>query len=403
MIQWSNSHKEFLKLSILISAFYMSMVSFPYTALYLKNIGIPTSLVGVVISAGAILSVVAQPFWGRLSDRILDAKRTMLIAVCLTAVTTLIMLLMKQVVMVIVMFLLRAIVLAPLMVLFEHYVVTRCDKSNGTMHYGAVRIWGSISFAAIALVFGWLMELFSLQLVFYFQSGMLFVLLWLVGRIVTGDPVLTPENKKEKASKVTRAIFTPSFVVFLIFVFMVILPDSTVNCFYPIIFQDAGGTLDLMGVSSSLRAIAEVPFFLSTAWLLRKYGSRKLMLMGAVLVLLRLICIGYLTTPIQLLVANAFGAPAYCLLMAGMLHYVLETVPQEHRTTAQMVASSFGWTMTQVVGSSVGGFMLEYFGIKSISAAGLLLVTAGAVIFIGNAIRFRRSAEKRNTASSACD
>ena len=372
----------------------MSMISFPYTALFLKNIGISTSLVGVVISIGAILSIIAQPFWGALSDRILDPKQTMIITVCLTAVTTLIMTLVKNDVLVVLMFLLRAIGFAPITVLFDHYVVIQCAESDETMHYGAIRIWGSISFAVTALLFGWLTEIFSMEIVFYFQSLVLFLMVWLVMRIVKSETRPQQKTEKPAVSKYSKAILNSSFVVFLFFIFMVILPDNIVTCFFPIIFEDAGGTLDLLGVSSSLRAIAEVPFFLGTAWLMQKFGSRKLMLIGAAFVLVRTTCLGFLTTPLQLLIANAFGAPAYCMLTAGMLHYVLETVPYEHRTTAQMVASSFGWSLTQVIGSSAGGFMLENYGIRAISVTGFLLVTLGVLLFVFNSIRAKRRKEE---------
>ena len=371
---WAGRNKRFIELSVLDSVMWMSMASFIYITIFLKNVGLSTSSIGILLSVGAIFSIVTQPLWGSLCDGALGTRNTMLITIIISGASTLMMMLVKNTVLIMVIYIVRAVSLAPVMMLFDNYVVSECKESDGRMNYGSIRIWGSICFAITAAALGWLTDGFGLEIAFYVQTALSFMLLWLIVKIVRNDPDGKAHENSAKKKWFDKNIFNAPFVSILVFIFLVTLSSSALDSFFPIIFQTTGGSLNMLGLSSSIRAIVEVPFFLSTANLIKRFGSRKLLLIAVGFTAMRILGFAFFSEPLHLLLVNLFGAPAYCLFTAGMLHYVYEISPAGSKTTAQLIVSSIGLSLARVISSSIGGFVLESYGVKKMALGGLAIV-----------------------------
>ena len=394
----ASKNKRFFELSVLDSVMWTTMASYIFIAVFLKNNGLSTSTIGILISTGAVFSIITQPLWGSLCDGVLGTKKTMIATAFLGGVSTLALAAVKNISVIMVIYVIRTISMAPMMMLFDNYVVSECKISKTRMDYGAIRIWGSIFYAAAAAVLGWATEKLGINIAFYFQAVLSFLLIWLIIKYVNDNPPIVNTKEKHKRKWFDKNIFSLSFVFILIYIFFVMLADNSLNSFFPLIFQDAGGSLNMLGISSSIRAIVEVPFFLSTARLIKRFGSKKVMLVAVSFTALRVLGFIICTQPTQLLLVNLFGAPAYCLFTAGMLHYVYEISPENSKTTAQLIVSSLGLSLSHVVSSSAGGFILENYGVKIMSIIGLgIIVVALVIIMIQNIIVKSKAAGDLNS------
>ena len=377
---WANQNKRFIELSVLGSSMWVSMTSMIYVTVFLKNNGLATSTIGILISVGAVFSILTQPIWGSLSDGVLGIKRTMILTVLLGAGSTVVLTLVKNEAAIMIVYIARIISMAPIMMLFDNYIVSECKASKIQLDYGSIRIWGSIFFAGVAAVLGFLTERYGINIAFYTQVAFSALLIWMILKYVKDSPV-TAKTKTKYKKWFDKDIFNPAFIFILIYIFLVKLTDNSFNSFFPIIFQDAGGSLNLLGLFSSARAIVEVPFFLGTTKLIKKFGSKQMMIIASAFLVLRVLGFMLFDKPSLLFAANLFGAPAYCLFTAGMLHYVYEISPENSKTTAQLIVSSLGLSLSSVIGSSAGGFILESYGKGTMSVIGLIII-AISFIFI---------------------
>ena len=376
---WINKNKRFLELSVLGSTMWVSMTSMIYVTVFLKNNGLATSTIGILISIGAIFSILTQPIWGSLCDGALGIKRTMILTVLLGAVSTALLTIVKNEAAIMIMYIARIISMAPIMMLFDNYIVSECKASDTQLDYGSIRIWGSILFAVVAAILGFITERYGISIAFYTQIAFSALLIWLIVKYVRDSPSDTKAKYKKWFDK---NIFSTSFIFILIYIFLVKLTDNSLNSFFPIIFQDAGGSLNMLGLFSSARAIVEVPFFLGTTKLIKKFGSRQMMIIASAFIVLRVLGFMLFEKPEFLFAANLFGAPAYCLFTAGMLHYVHEISPENSKTTAQLIVSALGLSLSRVISSSAGGFILESYGTKTMSVIGLIIIVISFVFIM---------------------
>lgn len=376
-------NKRYIGLSLLVSVMFMSVTSFTYITIYLRENGLSTITIGILLSIGAVAGIITQPIWGNLSDSRFGMRKTLLLTIGIGIFATLVHIISDNKIIIMVSAVFRTIAIAPMMTLIDSYVVSQCIQSDGKMKYGKIRLWGSISFALTAIIVGLLTERFGISVAFFIQIILLCLMLFIIMQVVEND-----NREDEKASKETtkkgfnKAIFNGAFILFVIYCFLSRLPDRTLLTFFPIILQDAGGSLLLIGIAASLKAAIEVPFFLGSGKFIDRFGARNVFFFASGLDIIRMLGFTIFTSPQQIFLLNLLSAPTYCLFTAGTLHYVYEIAPKGSKTTAQMIVSAFSMSFAGVVSNSVGGFVLETYGIQTLAFAGLILIVIALTGFL---------------------
>ena len=135
-------------------------IFYPYFSLYLReNAGLSGTELGIVLAISPLIGMIAQPFWGQVADR--TGARSGILA-WLTLGTALSYLVLGSVegfwpiVVAMIGVALVGTAVFPIMISVSLAIL----RDAGRHAFGRVRVWGTVGFFALVLVFPWLLKNF---------------------------------------------------------------------------------------------------------------------------------------------------------------------------------------------------------------------------------------------------
>ena len=83
-------------------------------------------------------------------------------------------------------------------------------------------------------------------------------------------------------------------------------------------------------------------------------------------------------TPAQILLMQLLHGPSFGIFMTGIVYYVYSLAPERLKATAQTLAYALRIGISGLIGSSLGGWIIDNYGIKTLfrwgSVAALLVL-----------------------------
>ncbi|MEF2243758.1 MFS transporter [Paenibacillus sp. IITD108] len=364
-----------------------------FFALYLKELGISTVQIGLLVAGGPLVGLLANPFWAYWADRLRNNKVILLIClignfICMQFVF------MTQ----------EYPVIFTCMLMFFAFQTPLFTQSNslilnvieGTKHkFGEFRVWGSLGWALIAVaagpVIGWL-GISRLWIVF--DVMMLFAIFFTF--------LMPSGNERELKGKFSNKGYLQVFKnkYFLLFVLLGVLisiPNSINMTFLGIHIRNLGGSDTLVGWSAFATAILEVPVFL----LLDKYLKKKSQTMlGWLIIICLLFSLRWL---LMSLAASALQVVFVQLLHSvtfGGYYYIgtqltSHLVPGEYRSSGQAVYGLTWGGISGIAAGVLGGWMFEELSSAVLYRICLAATVVGAFGFL-LLWQFVRSADSRH-------
>lgn len=350
---WDMKNMNYWLLSIFYFLFSLGIGSFQFLNLYYVDFGLTNGQIGVLFAIGPLVMIFSQPFWGLLTDYLNTPKTTLFTMLIGSAGIALIFPFANSYS--------YLIVLNIAYFFFQSSVPPIADATTLALlkernDFGKVRLWGSFGYAVGVMVIGSLLDVFGLKLMFILHSSILVLTLLLIMRL----PI---QNGRRNQFSIKEAIFlfrNPSFVLILLFSFLVYLPAHANNSFYTIYLQNIGATITIIGFSLLIKAILEIPFFAMSNKLMSRFSYPGLLTFAALIYGLRWLIIGT-TDHLQILVwSQVLLSLSYTIQYFVSVKYVDLITPIEYRATGQ----AFYWTVTLGVGGLLGnvlaGWVLKY-------------------------------------------
>ncbi|MBM4298185.1 MAG: MFS transporter, partial [Deltaproteobacteria bacterium] len=133
-------------------------IFYPLFSLYLReNAGLTGSQVGIVLAISPLIGMIAQPLWGQIADRTGARGRTLALLTLGTAFGYLWLGVARgfsSIVIAMVALALVGTAVFPLMTSVSLAIL----RSAGRHAFGHVRVWGTIGFFALVLIFPWILK-----------------------------------------------------------------------------------------------------------------------------------------------------------------------------------------------------------------------------------------------------
>lgn len=370
----------------LLQAFYwMSFCSISgFATVFLLSNTVPNSQIGLIIALGSLLSVFAQFMTGILIDKIprMTVRRVMLFFLALSTVVSLgTILFVKETVLMAILYCVLIVLLfnsQPLVTsLIYDYINEGADLS-----FSFSRGLGSMMYASFSFVMGLWLEQHSTLWIPILSTGLSLVLLLIVWRlpelnqsVAHEADVQVPTNLGEFHKKY------PSFLLFLIGVAVIFSFHTIVNVYLPQIVHHVGGGSKEIGFAIALAGFLEIPTM---------FGFKRLEERVNVIILLRISAIFffikamiYLIAPnfLVLQAAQLLQALSFALITPAYAHYINEWMAPNDRVKGQTFMMA-GVTFGNVIGSLVGGWLLDMSGVSLLLVFGLVQACLGMIIIL---------------------
>lgn len=373
-------------------ASFCSIYAFATVLLLAK--GFSSSQAGIAVALGNILGVLLQPRFAAIADssqKITIQKLTALLAAATAASFFLLYLLPNLFLAVFVFFLLTDAFLQvtqPLVNSVSIYYVNR----GVSVDFGIARGVGSVSYAAASSALGWLIEKKGADVIIF--AALLFLALMILALLsmpVLSQPVKTerseipadhtaaPKNNGKRETVFSFFLRYRRFTVALIGVTLLFTFHNMTNSYLIQIVTSLGGNSASMGTALSVAAVCEIPAMLVFSKLLKRFSSSRLLMLSGVFFAAKAAAYLFAVTIPQFYLAQILQMGSFALYIPASVYYVNETMGDADKFKGQAVMTATN-TLGGVIGSLIGGILLDYAGLTPLLVTGFAAAVLGAVL-----------------------
>lgn len=372
-----------------------------FASVFLLARGYSNSEIGVILAVANVVAVVLQPMVADFADR---SKKVSLVG--LIELMTIIMLVFMAGLFV---FQQKSLALSVifLMLLAWHTSLQplinslnfKLEESGLKINFGVARSMGSLAYSILCAFMGTLVEKYSVSIMPV--SGVAVILMLMVSVFATkkmfDKAIAAKIARGEVAAVTTEAVkaedeveeinlidFLKRNKVFLILnigVLGIFFSNNVLNNYMIQIVTNVGGDSEDMGRILSIMAFLEIPLMVC-AGALRKKFSCELMLKIAAIGFTVKIALHYIATSVAMVYfAQIFQLISFGLFLPVMVMFINEVMSKGEAVKGQAFFTMMS-TVASIVGSLIGGVILDLSGAKMLTLIATIITAAGTVILI---------------------
>ena len=373
-----------------VAAFWAAFAALTFTSAHLAQEGFSSSAVGGIMAIASVLGIVSSAIIGNITDKIGSPRKMMIFCAVVSAVfyafvPMLLGVKFAGVSLGVIFIFLWSAFSKPMQGLCDGWVVSAADKRR-TFVYGAVRYFGSISYALACIAFGAIVKRTGTQSFTFWSYGLLCLPLIALALTLRGDDApkeavaKIAEKKKGASYGVGAAMKNYYFVMFLICHCFICLPMMCSATFVPYKLAEIGAS-DSLGNVTAIRALMEVPMLLGGSRIVRKFGIKKLFIFDMILFLASQLVFLFARNAAAITLAMMLMGTAYGAHLLGQVNYVYRITPPEAASSAQSLSVSFS-LVASVAASLVGGVIIEAFGTSGLYVVLFCLEAFALLLFL---------------------
>lgn len=368
-----------------------------FFALYLQKIGWSTLEIGALMAGGPIVSIIANPLWGYLSDRFRNIRMVILI---MMAGATIIM----QIV-----FLAQSYtVIYTAMLFFFFFQMPMFSQSNslilnaieGTNYkFGSFRLWGSMGWAVLAAASGPVIGQIGIERLWILYTAMMLMSILFALGLPKGEAKAAVISEKTNY----RSIFANrAFLLFLLLGLVLSVPNSMNQTFIALYIAELGGQADMIGWAAFFSSIFEIPVFLLLDRYLKRNTKTMLfcMIFVSLLFTLRWVLMAGAGSGLQIIFVQLFHCVTFgCFYYIGTQLTAL-LVPVQYRASGQAVYALIYGGVSGMAAGVIGGWLFQNMGAQSMYISGAIMALVGVAGFAALYAMVRRSGVAAEGASA---
>jgi MFS family permease len=335
-----------IKLNVLYLIVFGSLACFsPFLTPYFLDRGLSYSQMGILFAIYSLVGVLAQPFWGIVTDKYASKKTTLIITMTISGILAFGFIISKG---------FYSILIAIIgFMFFQSSIISVFDANtydlievHSDIQYGRTRLMGSIGYALTALILGIVIKFTSINIPFLAYSIF----------IVAGLVMLNNINGKNRRtgssiniSDIVKIVKNKRFILICISALIANAAFGSNGNYVAVLVKETGGDVANIGMLWFIVAMSELPGFFFESRIIKKYGVINIYLIGIALYILRFFINSLCTSYQAVLAAQLLQGITFPLYLTATLQYVISIVPAETRTTAL--------TAFAAITGGIGGFI----------------------------------------------
>ena len=309
--------------------------------------------IGYLMAMIPVFALVSNPLWFRIGSKITDKNAFTIVSISSGFLFWLVYL-SKNFIFGLIAVAAFSFFFSAVVPLGESLMMVSVKKHGGA--FGRIRLFGTVGFAITALL---LSGLVKWGFIWYFivTSISLFLAPFVINVTLTGKGT---ENKKLNVSSVRNGnLFT--FVIMIIGMTFGITLGSFHNTFFPVLSRQLGYDKSFVGLIYAFMAFTEVPFLFFAERIIKKMGNFNVLITGIFASALRVLLITYVTEMMALFLIESLHGLTYILMYYALFNYIHFKLPEKYLVNAQSLFWLVSSGLTYILGSIVGGYLIEFF------------------------------------------
>lgn len=351
----------------------------PFVTVFLNEKGFAAEKIGLITGANSLVVIVSQPFWGIISDKLQSSKITLIICLMLQSAFALALVHCSSFLLLAACFCAYGFFSSPEGPMLDTWCLKSLHRVGVDNAVGQMKFLGCFGYATCSIAAGYVINRYNTEKILPVYALILFVIALSLILVKDGSR----KQQKEKSQKLNlRRIFADrTFLVFLLFIFIMQLPHRAAYTFYPLLIADLGGDKMTVGYTSAVMFLSEGICLFFSKKLLNRLKPEKVILLSAVFFALWQLLYSFASQPWHLVIFALLDGPSYGIFTIGVLYYLNSIAPKELRTTYQTIAYAVYFGLSGIAGNSLGGMVIDRFGYRTMFLAGVVLVLFSVILF----------------------
>lgn len=351
-----------------------------YFPAYFQSIGVSSFFIGLIMAGGPFISILANPFWGYISDKLQNIKRIiMIMSFCSLLIVQFVF-----------MFDQLSIMIAIMLVFFffNNSIIPQSNSlifntiEGTTYKFGYFRMWGSLGWSIMVMLAG-----FTLDKIGIHNLSIVFSIILIVALIST---IKLPQGRVEGTEKPEKGAYRRLILsnkIFLAFIFLGVLisvPNAINQTFSTLYILQLGGSEVHIGWNAFIMAAFEIPVFL----LLDRYLKQEVKIMLRMIILvsflfvLRWVLMSIAASPVQIVLIQILHSVTF-----GGYFYIGTTltakmIPLQFRASGQALFAITWGGLSGLIAGTTGGLMFDSLGPSTMYMITTCIALVGTIGFI---------------------
>lgn len=357
-----------------------------FSSLYLLDLGLSNGAVGILIALASLISVLLQPSVGSIIDKSpkVSTKQMLLLMASIIAIMG-VLLIFIPVKGMAVSTAIYGISVTLLMLAQPFLNALGMDAINYgyPINFGLGRSMGSLGYALGSAGFGRISVMFGPKSVPVVFSSAFFVLcLLLFIYPVKKEGNIETLKEEENVKKENPFLFLANYkrlAVMLLGLVFIYFSHVLINTFSLQIVVSKNGTSSDMGTAAAIAAICELITMLLFPIYMKHFKLHKLIRVSGIFFVLK-IFLSYLVPNIfTFYLIQATQMFGWGIMSMGIVYYVNNMVGEHDKAKGQAFAG-MAYTLASVIGSFLGGNIIDLLGVNMMLLIGSGLAAFGTVV-----------------------
>lgn len=364
----------------------------PYlSALLSNNYGLSDVQIGYVLGTGSFAVVITPVIITLLADTHVRARWLMMILYLVGAVTLGSLLMVDSFWPVLIAYCFYCLALVPTVPLQDGLTFAaqaqREREGLPELKYHRIRIWGSIGFMAPGAFLYFIMSSGASHRVTII-GGIICCVLGAINAFFLPDirPGAAKDRPMRRAARMptlgaAKMMLEPHVLVFALAMFLIQMAVAAYYTFYPrYLVSEAGIDIKWAGLVASIGVMVELPFILGFGWIMKKFGWKRLMVVGTACMVLRLLLLGLLPGATSALTSQVFHGLWVVIIHVAPPLFLNRFAKDEYRNSIQGLFAMIVYGGGRIIGNIVGGYVAEY-DLTLVFTYGAALCAASLALF----------------------
>jgi len=370
-----NFTAKFWPFSFYLLFFAGAAAIFNYLALFFESKGFTGSQIGVLMGASSLIGLFSGPLWSGLADASQRHRLILSITIIGNVIAVFLFPFFSTFVILLLLIILQSLFGGPIISMVDNATMTMLGDEREM--YGRVRLGGTIGWGLAALVIGYVVERYGLRWNFIIYSACLLI------AMLIGQRMQFSHRPSEGSflGGVWDLLSDRKWIIFLVIVFIAGSGNAAITNYLFLYLQKIGTRPTWMGLAITISTIAEVPAMFFANRMMKRLGSRGLLMLGLTATAIRCILYGLIGVPWMALTVQLLQFVTFPILLVAGVSYAHENAPPGMGATAQSIFSSAFMGFGFAAGGFFGGVLLQYIGIQPMFLSFGFTILLAALIF----------------------
>lgn len=331
-----------------------------FIPVYFSSVGASPAEIGALLSFGPLVAILAQPVWGAIGDRARSKNAVLFALLAGSGISVLFFPVSNA--------FLYLLLIICVFTFFQTSIFAISDtitleqlETQKKWSFGPIRMGGTIGFALMSMVFGFIARQ-HIRMIFVVYALIMLASILLLTRF----PKVSGHQSGGSKVKIWVLLKHRRLMIYLALNFFLQVTLGYYYTFFPVYFRSLGGDNSLLGWAMVISSLSEVPFLLFSARIFRRFSISVILLVAGIATALRWLLFYLFTDPFQVVATQVLHGLMFIVLTVTLATYINKEVPKELKASGQTLNGLLNLGAARIIGSFFGGLAVEWIGMRSV-------------------------------------